>query len=31
VDGKLLDPAPDDFNPRPSTTPGIPTSGTWTP
>ncbi|MBE7210250.1 MAG: phosphoesterase, partial [Gluconacetobacter diazotrophicus] len=29
--GKLLDPAPADFNPRPSTTPGIPTSGTWTP
>ncbi|WP_419728913.1 phospholipase C [Lichenicola sp.] len=28
---KLLDPAPADFNPRPSTTPGIPTSGTWTP
>jgi len=31
LDGKLLDPAPADFNPRPSTTPGIPTSGTWTP
>lgn len=29
--GKLLDPAPADFNPRPGTTPGIPTSGTWTP
>ncbi len=29
--GKLIDPAPADFNPRPSTTPGIPTSGTWTP
>ncbi len=29
--GKLIDPAPVDFNPRPSTTPGIPTSGTWTP
>ena len=28
---KLLDPAPADFNPRPGTTPGIPTSGTWTP
>jgi phospholipase C len=31
VNGKLIDPAPADFNPRPSTTPGIPTSGTWTP
>ncbi len=31
VDGTLLDPAPADFNPRPSTTPGIPTSGGWTP
>jgi phospholipase C len=31
VDGKVIDPAPADFNPRPSTTPGIPTSGTWTP
>ncbi len=31
VGGKLIDPAPADFNPRPSTTPGIPTSGTWTP
>ncbi len=31
VGGKLLDPAPADFNPRPSVTPGIPTSGTWTP
>ncbi|MCQ8278493.1 phosphoesterase [Acetobacteraceae bacterium KSS8] len=29
--GRLIDPAPADFNPRPSTTPGIPTSGTWTP
>ncbi|TLU71299.1 phosphoesterase [Lichenicoccus roseus] len=29
--GKLIDPAPSDFNPRPSVTPGIPTSGTWTP
>ena len=29
--GKLLDPAPVDFNPRPSTTPGVPTSGTWNP
>ena len=31
VAGKLIDPAPADFNPRPGTTPGIPTSGTWTP
>ncbi len=31
VGGKLIDPAPADFNPRPSTTPGIPTSGAWTP
>ena len=31
VGGKLIDPAPADFNPRPSVTPGIPTSGTWTP
>jgi phospholipase C len=31
VDGKLIDPPPADFNPRPGTTPGIPTSGTWTP
>ena len=29
--GQLLDPAPTDFNPRPSVTPGIPTSGSWTP
>lgn len=29
--GTLLDPAPADFNPRPGTTPGVPTSGTWTP
>jgi len=29
--GTLLDPAPADFNPRPSLTPGVPTSGTWTP
>lgn len=28
---KLLDPAPADFNPRPALTPGVPTSGTWTP
>lgn len=25
----LLDPAPADFNPRPSTNPGLPTSGAW--
>ena len=25
----LLDPAPADFNPRPSSEPGVPTSGTW--
>ena len=31
VNGTLLDPAPADFNPRPSLTPGVPTSGTWTP
>ena len=31
VGGTVIDPAPADFNPRPSTTPGIPTSGTWTP
>jgi len=29
VNGKLLDPAPADFNPRPSTNPGLPTSGSW--
>ena len=29
VGGKLLDPAPADFNPRPSTNPGLPTSGAW--
>jgi len=27
----VIDPAPIDFNPRPATNPGIPTSGTWTP
>ena len=31
VGGKVIDPAPSDFNPRPSTNPGIPTSGTWVP
>ncbi len=30
-DGKLVDPAPPDFNPRPLLTPGVPGSGTWTP
>ncbi|WP_428391748.1 phospholipase C [Lichenicoccus sp.] len=29
--GKLIDPAPSDFNPRPRTTPGIPTAASWTP
>jgi phospholipase C len=29
VNGKLIDPAPADFNPRPSSNPGLPTSGTW--
>ena len=29
--GTLIDPAPKDFNPRPSTTPGLPRSGNWTP
>jgi phospholipase C len=29
--GTVIDPAPVDFNPRPSVSPGIPTSGTWTP
>jgi phospholipase C len=29
--GKPVDLPPADFNPRPTTTPGIPTSGTWTP
>ena len=27
----VFDPAPSDFNPRPSTNPGIPTAGGWTP
>jgi len=30
VHGEVIDPAPADFNPRPSTDPGVPTSGTWT-
>ena len=29
VHGKVIDPAPADFNPRPSTNPGLPTSGSW--
>jgi phospholipase C len=29
--GQPIDPYPADFNPRPSSSPGIPTSGTWTP
>jgi phospholipase C len=29
--GQPTDPAPADFNPRPTTAPGIPTSGSWTP
>ena len=29
--GKPIDPPPADFNPRPSASPGTPTSGTWTP
>ncbi len=29
VNGTLIDPAPADVNPRPSTNPGLPTSGTW--
>jgi phospholipase C len=31
VNGTLLDPAPADFNPRPSATPGIPTAPGWVP
>ncbi len=31
LDAPPIDPPPADFNPRPSTNPGIPTSGTWTP
>ncbi len=31
VNGAPIDPPPADFNPRPGTTPGTPTSGTWTP
>jgi hypothetical protein len=29
VNGQLLDPAPADFNPRPTLTPGIPTQPGW--
>ena len=29
VNGVVIDPAPADFNPRPNTNPGLPTSGTW--
>ncbi len=31
TDSLLPNPVPLDFNPRPDTTPGVPTSGTWTP
>ncbi len=31
VNGVPVDPPPADFNPRPYQSPGIPTSGTWTP
>ena len=31
TDAGRPNPVPTDFNPRPDTTPGIPTSGTWTP
>jgi len=31
TDTGLPNPVPLDFNPRPETTPGVPTSGTWTP
>ena len=31
VNGKLIDPAPADFNPRPSSAPGTPTAATWSP
>ena len=31
TDAHLPNPVPPDFNPRPDTTPGIPSSGTWTP
>lgn len=31
TDAKLPNPIPADFNPRPDTTPGVPSSGTWIP
>ncbi len=31
TDAHLPNPIPNDFNPRPDTTPGVPTSGNWTP
>jgi phospholipase C len=31
TDSSLPNPVPADFNPRPDTTPGIPTAGGWTP
>jgi phospholipase C len=31
ANGTVIDPAPADFNPRPGTNPGTPTSGNWTP
>ena len=31
TDSGMVNPVPADFNPRPETTPGIPTSGTWIP
>ena len=31
VNGTLTDPAPSDFNPRPSSAPGTPTAASWTP
>ncbi len=31
ANGKLLDPAPADFNPRPSSAPGLPTAPGWVP
>ena len=31
TDAHRPNPVPADFNPRPDTTPGVPTSGTWTP
>jgi phospholipase C len=31
TDWALPNPVPADFNPRPDTTPGVPTAGGWTP